>query len=240
MSTKIGIMQPYFFPYLGYWQTLNAVDKYVIYDDVNYIKNGWINRNNILLNGQKHLITIPLDGASPFSLINQIKTTPRMNEKEKILKTIEAAYKKAPYYEKVFQIIRDVIMEESCLISKALIKQFRDVCKYLDIKTELIISSELKKDNSLKAQDKVIHICKLLGGTKYINAIGGQELYSGPDFAKEGIELSFMKTNFTPYKQFKNEFIPGLSMIDILMFNSPEEIRYMLNQYELIIPQKGR
>ena len=116
---KIGIMQPYFFPYLGYWQTLNAVDKYVIYDDVNYIKNGWINRNNILLNNQKHLLTIPLDGASPFLLINQIKTTPRENEKEKLLKTIEVAYKKAPYFDVVFPIIHDVIMEKSNLIINA-------------------------------------------------------------------------------------------------------------------------
>lgn len=231
---KIGIMQPYFFPYLGYWQTLNAVDKYVIYDDVNYIKNGWINRNNILLNGQKHLITIPLDGASPFLLINHIKTTPRFNEKEKLLKTIEAAYKKAPYFDIVFPMVRDVIMEDSCLIINALVKQFKVICKYLDIKTELIVSSTIEKNNQLKAQDKVIHICKLLGGTQYINAIGGQELYSFDDFKKNGLELSFLKTEFTPYKQFKNEFIPGLSMIDILMFNSSQEIKTMLNKYELI------
>ena len=154
---KIGIMQPYFFPYLGYWQTLNAVDKYVIYDDVNYIKNGWINRNNILLNGQKHLITIPLDGASPFLRINQIKTTSHMAEKEKLLKTIEAAYKKAPYFDAVFPIIRGVITEESCLIINALVKQFQSVCQYLDIKTELILSSKLDKDNELKAQDKVVN-----------------------------------------------------------------------------------
>lgn len=237
---KIGIMQPYFFPYLGYWQTLNAVDKYVIYDDVNYIKNGWINRNNILLNGQKHLITLPLDGASPFLPINQIKITSKIKEKEKILKTLEMAYKKAPYFNSVFPIIKDVIMTPSCLISDALIQQFRSVCQYLGIKTELIISSELKKDNSLKAQDKVIHICRLLGGTDYINAIGGQELYSFEDFAKNGINLHFMKTIFTPYKQFKNEFIQGLSMIDILMFNSPEQIRHMLNQYQLISNTKER
>ena len=115
--------------------------------------------------------------------------------------------------------------------------QFKTVCKYLDIQTELIVSSTLDKDNSLKAQDKVIHICKLLGGTQYINAIGGQELYSFDDFKKNGLELSFLKTEFTPYKQFKNDFIPGLSMIDILMFNSPEQIRQMLNSYTLI---KGR
>ncbi|MBQ8255614.1 MAG: WbqC family protein [Alphaproteobacteria bacterium] len=231
---KIGIMQPYFFPYLGYWQTLNAVDRYVIYDDVNFIKNGWINRNNILLNGQKHMLTLPLDGASPFLPINQIKITPRTKEKEKLLRTIEMAYKKAPYFNQVYPIVSSIITEESNMIAKALINQFKQVCDYLGIKTELIVSSEIKKDNSLHAQDKVIHICKLLGGTKYINAIGGMELYSPTDFQNHGIDLRFMKTNITPYKQFKNEFVPGLSMIDIMMFNSPEEIHKMLNNYELI------
>lgn len=231
---KVGIMQPYFFPYLGYWQTLNAVDKYVIYDDVNYIKNGWVNRNNILLNGTAHMLTIPLDGASPFLPINQIKMTPRLKEKEKLLKTIESAYKKAPYFDKVFSIISNVIMNDSNLISDALVKQFNFVCNYLDIKTELILSSTLNKNNELKAQDKVIHICKLLGGTHYINAIGGQELYNSNDFKNNGLELSFLKTEFTPYKQFKNEFVPCLSMIDILMFNSPQQIKAMLNAYTLI------
>lgn len=231
---KIGIMQPYFFPYLGYWQTINAVDKYVIYDDVNFIKNGWINRNNILLNGQKHMITIPLDGASPFLPINQIHMTPRLNEREKLLKVLQAAYKKAPYFETVYPIVSDVIMEPSGLIINALVKQFKSVCKYLDINTELIISSQINKNNELRAQDKVIHICKILGGTEYINAIGGQELYSNSDFEQNGLKLCFMKTNFMPYKQFKNEFVTGLSMIDILMFNSPSEIKAMLNDYELI------
>ena len=231
---KIGIMQPYFFPYLGYWQLLNAVDKYVIYDDVNYIKNGWINRNNILLNGKSHLLTVPLEGASSFLPINKIKITSQIKEKNKLLKTIEQAYKKAPYFEKIFPIIQDVITEESCLISKASEKQFHRVCNYLDIKTELILSSELEKNNDLKAQEKVLHICRILGGTEYINAIGGQELYSKTDFEKQGIDLRFLKTRFSSYKQFKNDFVPGLSMIDILMFNSSEEIRKLLNEYELI------
>lgn len=183
--TKIGIMQPYFFPYLGYWQLLNAVDKYVIYDDVNYIKNGWINRNNILLNGKPHLLTIPLEGASPFLPINQIKMTSRTKDKEKLLMTIEQAYKKAPYFNQIFPIIKAVIMEETCLLSKALEKQFRLVCDYLGIKTQLILSSELKKNNDLKAQEKVLHICHILDGTEYINAIGGQNLYSKTDFEKE-------------------------------------------------------
>lgn len=145
MIKKIGIMQPYFFPYIGYWQLMKAVDEYVIYDDVNYIKKGWINRNNILLNGNKHLITLPLDKASQFQLINQVRITSNDNVKQKILRTIEQAYKKAPYFEIVFPIIQAVIMEKSCLISQALINQFKLVNDYLGIKTKLIVSSDLKK-----------------------------------------------------------------------------------------------
>lgn len=234
MTKKIGIMQPYFFPYIGYWQLMKAVDEYVIYDDVNYIKKGWINRNNILLNGNKHLITLPLDKASQFQLINQVRITSNDNFKQKILRTIEQAYKKAPYFDNIFPIIQAVIMEKSCLISQALINQFKLVNDYLGIKTKLIVSSDLKKDNELKAQDKVIHICKLLNGTNYINAIGGQELYSKSDFEQEKLKLNFIKTKDISYIQFKNDFVPYLSIIDVMMFNSPEKINEMLDKYELL------
>ena len=236
MTKKIGIMQPYFFPYLGYWQLMNAVDEYVIYDDVNYIKNGWINRNNILLNGNKYLITIPLDGASPFTPINQIKITSNTIVKNKLLKTIEQAYKKAPYFNNIFPIIKEVIEEDSCLISKALEKQFTLITQYLNIKTKLTISSNLHKNNDLKAEEKVIHICKLLNGTDYYNTIGGQTLYSQNNFYKENLTLHFLQMNDITYPQFKNQFIPSLSIIDVMMFNSPEQINQMLDKYELITP----
>lgn len=231
---KIGIMQPYFFPYMGYWQLINAVDKYVIYDDVNFIKNGWINRNNILLNGKKYLVTLPLDGASSFLLINQIRTTSKTKDKEKVLKTIVQSYKKAPYFENVISIVENTIMNESKFICDALIYSIKSVINYLDIKTEILISSELDKDNSLSSEDKVIHICKLLNGNNYLNAIGGQELYNKSNFEKQNLQLSFLKMNQQSYKQLSNDFIPNLSMIDVLMFNSPSSIREMLNDYEVI------
>lgn len=234
MTKKIGIMQPYFFPYLGYWQLMNAVDEYVIYDDVNYIKNGWINRNNILLNGNKHLLTLPLEGASPFLPINQIKITSNIIVKDKLLKTVEQAYKKAPFFNEVFPIIYAVIKEESCLIEKALETQFTLVNTYLDITTKLVISSHLEKNNNLAAEEKVIHICKLLNGTDYYNAIGGQHLYSKDDFAKENINLHFLKMNNIEYPQFKNTFVPSLSIIDVMMFNSREQVKFLLEKYELI------
>lgn len=231
---NIGIMQPYFFPYIAYWQLIAAVDVFVIYDDINYIKNGWINRNNILLNGQKHLITIPLSDASPFKPINETKITSNIKDKEKILKTIKYAYSKSTYYKEVFSIIEQTIMHESQNISEATTYSIKKICQYLDIKTDIRLSSSISKNNELKGYEKVIQIVKLFDGTNYINAIGGLSLYSKNDFAKEGILLNFIKTLSFEYQQFDNEFVPNLSIIDIMMFNGKEEIKRMLGNYELI------
>lgn len=230
---KLGIMQPYFFPYIGYWQLINAVDKYVVYDDVNYIKGGWINRNNILLNNSKHLITLPLEEASSFKLINEISITKNEVLKNKLIKTIKSAYLKAPYFETIMPILESLILDNSniAMLNYNIILVIKN---YLNLDTEILLSSQIKKDNNLKAQDKVIHIAHLLGANEYINAIGGQELYSKEDFKQENIKLSFLKTNEIKYKQFKNEFVPNLSFIDILMFNSPQEIKEMLNDFELL------
>lgn len=231
---KIGIMQPYFFPYIGYWQLINAVDKYVVYDDVNYIKNGWINRNNILINKQKHLITVPLEGASSFKSINQISISHNKKQKEKLLKSVQMSYQKAPFFNLIYPIIEKTVMYEDLLISSAIIFSIKEINKYLDIDTEILISSEIEKDNTLHGQDKVINIVKALRGTEYYNAIGGQELYNKEDFAIAGIDLKFLKTGNIRYKQFNNEFVPNLSIIDILMFNSPEKVKPMLGEYELV------
>src|SRR5574344_34870 len=232
---KLGIMKPYLFPYLGYWQLINIVDKYVIYDDVNFIKNGWINRNNILLNGQKHLITLPLDGASPFDKINEIKITSNAKQKEKLLKTIISAYKKAPYFEEVYSIVEKTIMYDTLYISQAIAFSIKEIAKYLTIDTEILTSSTINKQNELKAQDKVIDIAKSLGATQYINAIGGQNLYNKGDFLNENITLNFIKMNDIKYQQFgKEDFVENLSIIDVLMFNSTATVKEMLNEYKLI------
>lgn len=231
---KVGIMQPYFFPYIGYWQLLNAVDRYVIYDDVNFIKGGWINRNRMLINSEAKLFNIQMQGASPNKLINEVRVSDNIVWKKKLLKTIENAYKKAPFYNDVFPIIEEVINYDEVNLAKYLANSIKKICKYLSIETELIISSALNKDNDLRAQDKVIAICKELEATEYFNAIGGQELYSYEDFKKENIKLSFLKTNEIIYKQFNDKFISNLSILDILMFNSIEEIKLFLKEYELV------
>lgn len=230
---KIAIMQPYFFPYLGYWQAINAVDEYVLYDDVTYIKGGWINRNNILINNKPNLITLPLEGASSYKKINEIFVTSNIKIKEKLCKSILMAYSKAPYFNDIYPLIEKSIMK-SGIISQIIYETVLDICDYLDIKTKILLSSEINKDNSLKAQDKVIDIVKNLNGDTYINAIGGQNLYNAQQFKDNGIDLYFIKTEEIKYKQFDNDFVQNLSIIDILMFNSKEQIGEMLNQYELI------
>ena len=230
---KIGIMQPYFFPYLGYWQLINAVDRYVVYDDVNFIKGGWISRNNILLNNQKHMITLPLDSPSSFKKINEIGITKNEIAINKVIKTIKAAYLRAPYYDVVMPIIENLIRNNDN-IAKLNYYSIIEIKKYLDIKTDIILSSELPKDNELKGQDKVLHINKILESDMYYNAIGGMELYSREVFKENGIGLYFLKMNEIRYEQGGKEFVPGLSIIDVLMYNSPDKVREMLNMFTLL------
>lgn len=227
---KVGIMQPYFFPYIGYWQLLNAVDKYVVYDDVNYIKNGWINRNRILINGQPHWFTLPLDKASPFNLINETNISSENKLKENMLKTLHMAYHKAPFFNEVFPLVEKTIFY-SLNLSESLFFSIQEIAKYLGIRTELILSSTLNKDNTLKGKNKVLSICKLLNADVYLNAIGGQDLYDKQEFQEHNLKLEFLQTDKVIYKQLKNQFVPNLSIIDVLMFNSAEQVKQMLNQY---------
>jgi len=227
---KLAIMQPYFMPYIGYWQLLYSVDKFVVYDDVNYIKSGWINRNNILIGGKKQLFSIKLSGASSFKLINEVSI---LDDFVKFVKTIDLNYRKAPYYEDVFNNITKIINFDKSNLAKFIYNSINIIRNYLDIKTELLLSSELSKDNSLKAQSKVIDICKRLKADTYYNMIGGKDLYSVDVFRENGIDLKFIQTKFIPYAQFNNEFIAGLSIIDIMMFNDVKTIQKMLGEYSL-------
>jgi len=228
---KLAIMQPYLFPYLGYFQLINAVDIFVIYDDVNYIKNGWINRNNILANGKKLLLTLNLKNASSFKLINQVEVG---NNKKKFLKSIEFSYARAPHFNNIFPLIEEIINYGASNLAVFVSNSIKAITSCLDIKTKLLISSSIEKDNSLKAQEKVIDICRRLGAHFYINAIGGVGLYSAEIFRDSGIKLQFLKTKDMKYKQFNQDFVPSLSIIDILMFNPKERVKEMLNEYELI------
>jgi hypothetical protein len=228
---KVAIMQPYFLPYIGYWQLIKAVDKYVIYDDVNYIKRGWINRNNILMGGEKKLFTITLNGSSQNKLINEIEIS---DDFRKFMKTIQQHYIRAPYYGDILPLIEKIVSFETRCLSVFITNSIKSILSYLSVDTEILISSQLVKDCSLNGKDKIINICKNLGADSYYNAIGGQEMYNKDECANHGIDLRFLKTKIVSYKQFKNEFVPSLSILDVLMFNSVGEINIMLDSFELI------
>lgn len=230
---KVGIMQPYFFPYLGYWQLINAVDKYVIYDDVNYIKRGWINRNRIIYQGRIRYINLFLKGASQNRLINEIEVgCASQNQKNLIL--LKEAYKDAPYFDVAYPLIEKIISQKEKNLSKYNGNLIRCLCDYLEIKTQILYSSEIKKDSNLKGQEKIMAICQILGASEYYNAIGGQGLYDYGYFSDHGIKLYFLKGDEVQYKQFGEDFFANLSIIDLMMFNSSKSIQEMLTKFVLL------
>jgi hypothetical protein len=231
---KLAIMQPYLFPYIGYFQLINEVDKFVIYDDVNFINKGWINRNNILLGGQAFMFTIPLVQASQNKLINEIEISKEEKWKSKLLKTVQTAYGKAPYYQDAYPLIESVIMNTESNLSKYILHSLTAINRFLGITTTLEPSSTVYNNTVLKAQDRILDICKAEKASLYINPIGGQELYDRKTFEVENTELRFIRSKRVEYTQFKNEFVPWLSIIDLMMFNTPEQIRPYLKEFELI------
>jgi hypothetical protein len=234
---KVAIMQPYIFPYLGYFQLINAVDNFVLYDDVNFIKGGWIHRNRILVNNTDSLFTVPLSKLSSFSPINETKINEKSFEdwKKKFLRSIELAYKKAPNFLEINSLIRKVLDNETLLISDLAINSIKQVLAYLDISVNVYVSSEhFSVSKSMNRVERIVSICNDLNSKVYINAIGGTDLYHKEEFKEKGLQLSFIKSQLEPYKQFNNTFISGLSIIDVLMFNSIDEVRQQLNNYTLI------
>lgn len=231
---RLGIMQPYFFPYIGYFQLMNYVDKYVIYDDVNFIKGGWINRNKILCSSVPAYINVPMKGASPNKLISEVEVSSDMIAREKILRTIQENYRRAPYFDEVYPRLKSWIESTETNLALYLEYTIRGVCSYLEIHTDIVRSSDIPKDNLLRGQEKVLEICRLLHADKYCNAIGGIQLYDKETFHKKGINLEFMQSKIIEYRQFRNEFTPSLSIVDIMMFCSPSEIRNMLNEFVIL------
>lgn len=217
-------------PYIGYFQLMKAVDKYVIYDDVNYIKGGWVSRNNILVNGEKKTFTIVLKGASSNKLFNEIEIG---DDFRKLMKTLQFNYSKALFFDSTMNLLDKIISYPERNFALFIQNSFKEIFSYLDIHTEILLSSSLKKNMSLRGEEKVINICSLLGSTKYFNAIGGQELYSKSEFRKNNIDLYFLNTIIKEYPQNVLNFIPYLSIIDVLMNNSKENTNLLLDSFSL-------
>ena len=227
----LGIMQPYFMPYIGYFQLMKAVDRYVVYDDVNYIKRGWVNRNNILVNGEKRMFTITLKKASQNKLFNEIVIG---DDFEKLMKMLRMNYSKAINFDETMTLMERIISFPDKQLAVFVANSFQEILKYLSIDTELLMSSSIIKDNSLRGKDKLMHICKILGTDVYYNAIGGRNLYDKEEFKKQGIILNFVYPVVQPYPQLHvNDFVSNLSMIDILMNNTKDDVNRLLDVYRV-------
>jgi hypothetical protein len=234
----IAVMQPYIFPYLGYYQLVNSVDTFVFFDDVNFINKGWINRNRILLNNEAFRFTIPLVKASQNKLINEIEVAEFGKWRLEFLKILENSYKKAPCFEFFYDWITNFLNTKVySSISELTTESIKSVSTLLGISTQFIKSSDLdyKSSDFQTGQDKIIRICKMLKADHYINPNNGMEIYENEKFNSQNIVLDFIRMNEVVYNQFKkSSFVPSLSIIDILMFVNVEEAKMLLGQYMLV------
>ena len=217
---KLSVMQPYFIPYLGYFQMINAVDKFVFYDDVNFIKNGWVNRNKISINGKEHMFTIPIKNQSSFKKINETNIDWSDNLVDKLIKTFQQEYKNKN--KELLECIVNLFSERPETISDLAINSIKLFCDYLEITTQMKKSSELKIDRSEDRVENLIKICNIEECVDYLNPIGGSSLYDKEDFLNRGVNLYFIQGK------------PSLSIIDVCMNNDKEEIIKELSNFKLI------
>lgn len=227
-------MQPYYFPYLGYWQLINEVDIFVLFDDVQFIRHGWVNRNRILIDGKVHFITIPLKKASHKANINDRLFTHEFNFKEHRSQIIRA-YKDSPHLNQIHSLLESINSPTSSNLSEFIYDTIVAVSNLLGIETKIVKSSDLPIDPILSGQDKVLSICRYLKASKLMNSIGGEMLYDKKRWNDEGIKLLFYFKKDIFYKQLKSDdFLDNLSILDVLANNSLSKIHMLLNEFELV------
>jgi hypothetical protein len=231
---RLALMQPYFLPYVGYFQLIGAVDQFIVYDNIKYTKKGWINRNRMLRNGEDVMFTVPLKGASDHLTIVERELAIDF-DRQKLLSQFQGAYRRAPFFESTFPVIERVVNSAETNLFRFLYHSIVQVCEHLNIKTTITISSTIPIDPSLKNQDLVLAYCEARGASTYVNAIGGVDLYSKEAFRERGIELRFLKSRPFEYPQFGGTFVPWLSILDVMMFNPLEVVRQCVSShYDLI------
>jgi len=231
---NVAIMQPYFFPYIGYFQLIGAADLFIIYDDIKYTKKGWINRNRFLRNGADCVFTVPVRKDSDFLDVKD-RLLARDFDRIKLVNQLREAYRHAPHFGEAFPVVEKSIMSSLENLFEYIHASLLEVCRYLAIGTRIVQSSSVAVDPQLKAQDRVLALCKAAGAKRYINAMGGRKLYSREEFAAQDIELKFLEPRSITYQQFGEPFVPWLSIIDVMMFNPVPKIReFVETGYELV------
>ena len=227
-------MQPYFFPYMGYFQLIATVDLFIVYDNIKYTKKGWINRNRMLQNGKDVMFSLPLKHDSDKLDVCDRELAADFSC-DKLLNQFKGLYHRAPYFLQTFPLIEQIIRHQDTNLFRFLHHSIVKTCEHLGITTEIRISSGIAINHDLKNQDKVLALCTALGASTYVNAIGGRELYSKETFRERGVELKFIRSKPFEYPQFGDEFVPWLSIVDVMMFNSVETIKESLvMKFELV------
>ena len=211
-------MQPYFMPYIGYFQLIAAVDQFIVYDNIKYTKKGWINRNRILQNGKDVMFSLPLKNDSDYLDVCERQLTANFN-RDKLLNQLNGAYRRAPYFDQTYPLIEQIVQYDEANLFRYLRHSIAKTCEHLVITTEIRISSDIDINHDLKSQDKVLALCRAAGATTYVNTMGGAALYSKDTFQEKGIELKFIQPKPFEYVQFGAAFVPWLSIVDVLMFN---------------------
>lgn len=235
---KVAIMQPYFFPYIGYFQLMAMVDCFVVYDDAQFMKNGWVNRNRILRARQPAWWTFPVV-RDDFQLpIRQRCYSRPPGQIRSLLGKLEGAYRDAPRYSAVVPAIADLLNLANDNVAEFNRHLLEGVAALLGIKCQFLNASELEPLETLGGQERVLDICRRLGATEYMNPIGGLELYDGSSFSKHDINLAFLKAKPVVYEQFGGEFVPFLSIVDVMMFNSSEQIKALIGEHVIQGPAR--
>jgi len=235
---KAAIMQPYFYPYIGYFQLIHAADRFILFDDVQYIRHGWINRNRILKPGGEgfQYIIMPLAAHTRDTLIKEIQPADADKNKDKILRQLEHYKKTAPCYKAVRALIGDCFSMHQDTIGKMNGHYLKATCDYIGLDFKVELSSQMNFDYSRvkDAGEWALRICEQLQVKTYINPAGGMELFENSKFEESNIQLQFLQSGLKPYSQRREHFEPGLSIIDVMMFNEPAAIKDLINDYQLV------
>ena len=227
---RVAIMQPYLLPYIGYFQLMSAVNQFVVYDNIKYTKQGWINRNRIVSNGQESFFTIPLKAERDSANIVE-RSIAESFDPLKMLNKFRGAYLKAPFFTETLPLLEKILTYQTANLFDFLFHSLHTTAAHLLIPDNLVVSSAVAADHQLKGQDRVISMCDALGASEYINPEGGVNLYSRAAFSKEGIELKFLKSRPLKYNQNCEPFLPQLSIVDVLMFNSRDTVTQLIQDH---------
>jgi hypothetical protein len=224
---RLAIHQPYLFPYLGYFQLIYAVDTFFFFDDVAFRKQGWINRNRLLIKGVPRYFSVPLRGASSSTPINQTSIDRRQfpEWRRKLVRSLVEIYAGSPQRDAVLDLVETALATDAPDIGTLAGQSVRLCCEYLGIKTRLLASSQSFPRSAATGLSRVLEICRGVGATTYVNAPDGRQLYEREAFSQAGIVLRFLKPELEPYPQPGTSFVPGLSILDLLMRLDPSAAR---------------